>query len=509
MGSSPLRERHPARQHIEFEVAEDRESSGSPIIDAAFKALLPTSSQTTKNTQTLSSFETSTTCPTSVSPEPRTSFVAAGDERPLVAPSAQEAAAASPEKKSATSKATKKTTTATATATATTTTTHQPSTTPLGTPAVLRKPLAHAQKTVTMDMEPVISYPRFNIPQEPQEDPFLESPQMREMANEAREELGFFDAITKERSDRFEDDVAMTDAPEDSPPIHVDAAHHTKDLGRDGPSVAPDEMEDVRSGSEGSSPVHAMVRKSSLNFASLPAREPLTSKKSVGQRTSQMTHLDGERTTTQTLKERIHQLSQAHPSKAAAPSVTKPTADGPLSASKAKLSSMFQSARGMVARSAGVSAQAKLETLTRPLGLSPSREEYQIGSRAATREIKGERQREVVDLSEDVRMETEHGAALKTVAARSTAESTEAAQRERAAGQTSAPAPATAAAVIPRTKEVRRAIKRPVAKEATVSEPRPAPVAIRVPTASLRTASHRENEQRKVRLAPVQRKAMY
>ena len=106
-------------------------------------------------------------------------------------------------------------------------------------------------------------------------------------------------------------------------------------------------------------------------------------------------------------------------------------------------------------------------------------------------------------------METENGAALKTVAARSTAESTEAAQRERAAGQTSAPAPATAAAVIPRTKEVRRAIKRPVAKEATVSEPRPAPVAIRVPTASLRTASHRENEQRKVRLAPIQRRTMY
>lgn len=45
-------------------------------------------------------------------------------------------------------------------------------------------------------------------------------------------------------------------------------------------------MEVIRSPSEGSSPVRPLVRKSSLTFASLPAREPLATKKSIGTRTS-------------------------------------------------------------------------------------------------------------------------------------------------------------------------------------------------------------------------------
>jgi len=54
---------------------------------------------------------------------------------------------------------------------------------------------------------------------------------------------------------------------------------------------------DIQSPSEdGSSPVRApLVRKSSLTFASLPAREPLT-KQSIGKRTSQTSHLDQSRT---------------------------------------------------------------------------------------------------------------------------------------------------------------------------------------------------------------------
>jgi hypothetical protein len=48
--------------------------------------------------------------------------------------------------------------------------------------------------------------------------------------------------------------------------------------------------------SEGSSPIRPIVRKSSLNFASLPAREPLTTKKSIGNRTSRTSHLDQNRT---------------------------------------------------------------------------------------------------------------------------------------------------------------------------------------------------------------------
>jgi hypothetical protein len=47
------------------------------------------------------------------------------------------------------------------------------------------------------------------------------------------------------------------------------------------PAIEDEPMEDVRSPSEGSSPIRPIVRKSSLNFASLPARECLANE-SVG-----------------------------------------------------------------------------------------------------------------------------------------------------------------------------------------------------------------------------------
>lgn len=47
--------------------------------------------------------------------------------------------------------------------------------------------------------------------------------------------------------------------------------------------------------SEGSSPIRPVVRKSSLNFASLPAREPLTAVKNTGARVSRTSHLDHNR----------------------------------------------------------------------------------------------------------------------------------------------------------------------------------------------------------------------
>ncbi|KAI5921575.1 hypothetical protein F4810DRAFT_702242 [Camillea tinctor] len=53
--------------------------------------------------------------------------------------------------------------------------------------------------------------------------------------------------------------------------------------------------EDSRSPSDGSSPIRPIVRKSSLNFASLPAREPITHK-SIGNRISRVSHLDQNRT---------------------------------------------------------------------------------------------------------------------------------------------------------------------------------------------------------------------
>ena len=56
------------------------------------------------------------------------------------------------------------------------------------------------------------------------------------------------------------------------------------------------EADEVRSPSDASSPIRPVVRKSSLNFASLPAREPLASKKSLGgARMSRASHLDGSR----------------------------------------------------------------------------------------------------------------------------------------------------------------------------------------------------------------------
>ena len=48
------------------------------------------------------------------------------------------------------------------------------------------------------------------------------------------------------------------------------------------------EFDDIGSPSDGSTPDKPLVRKSSLTFASLPAREPLNTKKSMGNRTSQI-----------------------------------------------------------------------------------------------------------------------------------------------------------------------------------------------------------------------------
>lgn len=61
----------------------------------------------------------------------------------------------------------------------------------------------------------------------------------------------------------------------------------------DAMDTALDEKEG--SPSDGSSPIRPVVRKSSLNFASLPAREPMTHK-STGHRVSRLSHLDQNRT---------------------------------------------------------------------------------------------------------------------------------------------------------------------------------------------------------------------
>ena len=58
------------------------------------------------------------------------------------------------------------------------------------------------------------------------------------------------------------------------------------------------DLDPSRSPSNGSSPVKPLVRKSSLTFASLPAREPLATKKSIGGRVSRTSHIDQTKPTT-------------------------------------------------------------------------------------------------------------------------------------------------------------------------------------------------------------------
>ncbi|KAG5926625.1 hypothetical protein E4U42_003105 [Claviceps africana] len=75
----------------------------------------------------------------------------------------------------------------------------------------------------------------------------------------------------------------------------VDDASPERHLSREAKEMI-DYADDVRSASDGSSPIRPIVRKSSLNFASLPAREPLTAGKSIGARVSRTSHLESIRT---------------------------------------------------------------------------------------------------------------------------------------------------------------------------------------------------------------------
>ena len=64
------------------------------------------------------------------------------------------------------------------------------------------------------------------------------------------------------------------------------------DEGKDSMLGEDQELDTAHTPSEGSSPAKPLVRKSSLTFASLPAREPLTTKKSFGARISRTSHVD-------------------------------------------------------------------------------------------------------------------------------------------------------------------------------------------------------------------------
>jgi hypothetical protein len=92
----------------------------------------------------------------------------------------------------------------------------------------------------------------------------------------------------------FSPDTSTTPAGQ-PPALSEDASHGDTIVHHD----VDDQMDiddDVRSPSDNSSPVKPLVRKSSLTFASLPAREPLLAKKSMGNRVSRTSHVDPNKT---------------------------------------------------------------------------------------------------------------------------------------------------------------------------------------------------------------------
>ena len=78
-----------------------------------------------------------------------------------------------------------------------------------------------------------------------------------------------------------------------SPERAESAKEDAMDIDQRDDELALDEpIDESNSPSQGSSPFEPIVRKSSLTFASLPAPEPWTTKKSMGARTSRTSHLD-------------------------------------------------------------------------------------------------------------------------------------------------------------------------------------------------------------------------
>ncbi|KUI68731.1 Inner centromere protein-related protein pic1 [Cytospora mali] len=80
------------------------------------------------------------------------------------------------------------------------------------------------------------------------------------------------------------------------PTIEEKVEEPVKEPAPDPTTVEEHDADVTRSPSDGSSPIRPLVRKSSMNFASLPAREPLTSNKSLGARMSRTSHIDQTRT---------------------------------------------------------------------------------------------------------------------------------------------------------------------------------------------------------------------
>ncbi|KAL8940228.1 MAG: hypothetical protein Q9216_002937 [Gyalolechia sp. 2 TL-2023] len=114
----------------------------------------------------------------------------------------------------------------------------------------------------------------------------------RETSKEARNTLA--SGSGSPQASNADEPVVRASSP--PPKQSIPAEDHTVDtesVDRGSPMDGDMGNESLRSPSEGSSPAtKGLVRKSSLTFAALPAREPLTTKKSIGARLSRTSHMD-------------------------------------------------------------------------------------------------------------------------------------------------------------------------------------------------------------------------
>lgn len=121
----------------------------------------------------------------------------------------------------------------------------------------------------------------------------------------SREELRQDDDASSTVPDVDEPDIELPEPVSVEKPVEAEEPAFVE---REAPAVAQEQQpeseqgdedldrmdeDDVRSPSDKSSPVKPLLRKSSLTFSSLPAREPLAHKKSMGARNSRTSHLAG------------------------------------------------------------------------------------------------------------------------------------------------------------------------------------------------------------------------
>ncbi|KAI9882381.1 MAG: hypothetical protein M1823_005872 [Watsoniomyces obsoletus] len=176
---------------------------------------------------------------------------------------------------------------------------------------------------------------------------------------------------------------------------------------------------------------------------------------------------------------------------AAASTMEKSTVEGPLGASKAKLTSLLQSARGIFANSAGVSEQAKVETAS-PSKMPPrSRADIEAEVR---RDIDAAKARREIKLAEAKAAEAKAAeakeAAEKQLAEAMIAEQNEKDEQIRKAQEMEKAMIQQQQAPVRATKESKRPVK---PGKVTAPKTKPVPVAIKVGT-----ASQRELDQRKI-----------